>query len=161
VAILAWANPAHVRAGIGALLILYSLYALARPALKPLAAGAAADTGVGLLNGALGGLTGLAGIIVTIWCGLRGWPKDVQRAVFQPVAVAVFALSALVLGINGAISAATVKLFALGLPVLMAGTWLGLKLYGRIDEAGFRRIVLLLLLLISGALLLIPPSILR
>jgi hypothetical protein len=43
-------------------------------------------------------MTGLAGIVVTIWCGIRGWPKDVQRAVFQPVAVAVFAPSALALG---------------------------------------------------------------
>ena len=42
------------------------------------------------------------------------------------------------------------------LPVLVAGTWLGLKLYGRLDEAGFRRIVLLLLLL-SGCLLVIQP----
>ena len=31
-----------------------------------------------------------------IWCGLRGWSKDVQRAVFQPVAVAIFVMSAFV-----------------------------------------------------------------
>jgi uncharacterized membrane protein YfcA len=29
----------------------------------------------------------------------------------------------------------------------MAGTWLGLKLFGKIDEATFRKIVLALLLL--------------
>jgi len=62
--------------------------------MKPIVAGARADAGVGLLNGILGGATGLAGIIVTIWCGLRGWPKDVQRTVFQPVGVSVFAVSA-------------------------------------------------------------------
>src|ERR1700709_1614746 len=33
--VLTWANPAHVRAGVGLLLVLYSLYALFRPALKP------------------------------------------------------------------------------------------------------------------------------
>ena len=49
----------------------------------------------------------------------------------------------------------TVTLFLIGLPVLLAGTWLGLKLYGRIDEAGFRRIVLVLLLL-SGFMLVAP-----
>jgi hypothetical protein len=37
---------------------------------------------------------------------------------------------------------------------LFAGTWLGLKLFGRLDEAGFRRVVLALLLL-SGAVLMI------
>src|SRR5262245_9158453 len=100
----------------------------------------------------LGGATGFAGIVVTIWSGLRGWPKDVQRTVFQPVGVATFAMTALWLGAGGAISADTGKLFLMGLPVLVAGTWLGLKLYGRLDEAGFRRVGLLLLLL-SGCLL--------
>src|SRR5437764_1486829 len=42
VAILTWANPAHVRMGIGALLVLYSLYALFRPAIAPIKAGGAA-----------------------------------------------------------------------------------------------------------------------
>lgn len=148
VAVLAASNPVYIRAGIGGLLILYSLYALVRPAMKPITAGgAAADTTVGFLNGVLGGLTGLAGILVTIWCGLRGWPKDQQRAVFQPVGVAIFAMSAMWLGAKGAMSAETIRLFFLGLPVLLAGTWLGLRLYGRLDEAGFRKLVLGLLLL--------------
>ena len=152
-AILGWANPDYMRAGVGALLILYAIYAFARPATQPIRAGGTpADAGVGLLNGILGGATGLAGIIVTIWCGLRGWPKDVQRTVFQPTGVAIFALSAVVLGFNGAVNADTIRLFLVGLPILLAGTWLGLKLYGRLDEAAFRRIVLVLLLLSGGAL---------
>jgi uncharacterized membrane protein YfcA len=155
VGFLTWANPAHVRMGVGAFLVLYSLYALLRPAIPVVkAGGAAADAGVGLLNGVLGGITGLAGILVTIWCGLRGWPKDAQRTVFQPVAVATFAMSALWIGVRGAITAEVIKLFLIGLPVLLAGTWLGLKLYGRLDEATFRRIVLALLL-VSGALLIV------
>jgi uncharacterized membrane protein YfcA len=155
VTILTWANPAHVRMGVGAFLVLYSLYALFRPAIPPVkAGGAAADAGVGFLNGVLGGITGLAGILVTIWCGLRGWPKDVQRTVFQPVAVAIFLMSALWIGAKGVIAADTVKLFVTGLPALLAGTWLGLKLFGRLDEAAFRKIVLVLLLL-SGAVLII------
>ncbi|HEX2633707.1 MAG TPA: sulfite exporter TauE/SafE family protein [Bradyrhizobium sp.] len=155
VAILSWANPAHVRAGVGAFLILYSLYALFRPAIAPIKAGGAmADAGVGFLNGVLGGMTGLAGILVTLWCGLRGWPKDVQRAVFQPVAVAIFLMSAVWIGASGAVTPDTVKLFMLGLPALLAGTWLGLKLFGRLDEAAFRKVVLALLLG-SGAVLML------
>src|SRR3954449_9176132 len=155
VTILTWANPAHVRIGIGALLVLYSLYALFRPAIAPVkAGGAAVDAGVGFLNGVLGGITGLAGILVTIWCGLRGWPKDQQRTVFQPVAVAIFLMSAFWIGSSRAITADTIKLFLIGLPALLAGTWLGLKLFGRLDEASFRRVVLALLL-ISGVVLII------
>jgi uncharacterized membrane protein YfcA len=155
VGVLTWANPAHVRAGVGAFLVLYSLYALSRPTLAPVkAGGAVADVGAGFLNGVLGGITGLAGIFVTIWCGLRGWPKDVQRTVFQPVAVATFLMSALWIGARGAIAADTIKLFLIGLPALLAGTWLGLKLFGRLNEAAFRKVVLVLLLA-SGAVLII------
>ena len=155
VSILTWANPAHVRMGVGAFLVLYSLYALFRPTIPPVRSGGiAADTGIGFLNGVLGGITGLAGILVTIWCALRGWPKDVQRTVFQPVAVAIFLMSALWIGAKGAITADTMKLFLIGLPALLAGSWLGLKLFGRLDEAAFRKVVLVLLLA-SGVLLIV------
>src|SRR5215472_11061465 len=39
VSILTWANPTEVRAGIGIFLILFSLYALFRPAMKPVTTG--------------------------------------------------------------------------------------------------------------------------
>jgi hypothetical protein len=55
-------------------LVLYSVYAFFRPALKPVTVGGiGADAAVGFANGLLAGLTGLAGILVTIWTGLRGW----------------------------------------------------------------------------------------
>src|SRR5262249_40881729 len=130
-ALLGWARPDQLRVGVGALLIVYSIYALARPALKPLtAAPLLADPSVGFLSGILGGSTGLGGILPTIWCGLRGWTSDEQRAVFQPVAVAIFVMTALWLGAQGTMSATTAELFLLGLPALLLGTWLGLRLYG-------------------------------
>jgi len=156
VAILGWASPVYVRVAVGVVLVLYSAYGLARPPMKPVTgAGATADAGVGFLNGILGGLTGLAGILTTIWCGVRGWDKDEQRAVFQPIGVAIFAMSGLWLGVKGAISSETLWFFVIGLPVLLAGTWAGLKLYGHLDEAGFRKVVLVLLLL-SGFALVVP-----
>jgi hypothetical protein len=154
ISILTWADPAHMRTGVGAFLVLYSLYALFRPTIPVKAGGAVADAGVGFLNGVLGGITGLAGILVTIWCGLRGWPKDVQRALFQPVAVATFLMSALWIGVKGAITVDTIKLFLIGLPALFAGTWLGLRLFGRLNEAAFRKVVLVLVLA-SGAMLIV------
>jgi uncharacterized membrane protein YfcA len=158
--LLAHINPAYLRTGVGLLLLLYSIYYLARPALKPVQGGLAADIGIGFFNGLLGGLTGLVGIIVVIWAQLRGWPKDVQRTVFQPVIIATSAMTAVWLGASGAFTADTVKLFLLGLPMLLAGTWVGMKLYGRLDEAGFRKVVLILLLL-SGIFLVVPVSISR
>jgi uncharacterized membrane protein YfcA len=154
VSLLTWADPRNVRIAVGAILIAYSLYALLRPQLKIAAiVPPAADMTVGFLNGLLGGLTGLAGIVITIWYNLRGLPKDVQRATFQPVAVVVFAMAALLLGAKGTLTFETARLFALGLPFLFAGMWLGLKLFGRIDETTFRRIVLVLLFVSGVALL--------
>jgi len=151
---LAHTNPQYLRIGVGVVLVLFSLYGLLRPAFKPLALGGAiADAGAGFLNGALGGATGFAGIVATIWCQLRGWPKDEQRAVFQPVGVATFAMTAAWLGGQGSIPREVWWLFAFALPVLLAGTWLGLKLYGRLNEAQFRKVVLVLLLA-SGVVLL-------
>ena len=154
VMLLAWSDPRSVRIAVGIFLVLYSLYAFFRPPIKLAAsAGAAADAAVGFLNGVIGGLTGLAGILVTIWCGLRGWPKDVQRATFQPVAVAVFLMTAVWLGATGTATAEALRFFLIGLPCVIAGTWLGLKLFGKIDEAMFRKVVLALLF-VSGAVLL-------
>jgi uncharacterized membrane protein YfcA len=153
VTLLGWSDPRNVRIAVGVLLVAYSLYAFFRPDLKSVATGGRiGDAIVGFFNGVLGGLTGLAGILVTIWCGLRGWPKDVQRAIFQPVAVAIFLMSALWLGGKGTVTADTIKFFVIGLPFLFAGTWLGLKLFGKIDETVFRKIVLALLF-VSGAVL--------
>jgi uncharacterized membrane protein YfcA len=155
VAALAWAQPGQLRAAVGLLLVAYSLHALARPALKLFTdAPVLADAGVGFLSGVLGGSTGLGGILPTAWCGLRGWTSDEQRAVYQPVAVAIFVMTALWLGAQGSISRLTIALFLLGLPVLLAGTWLGLRLYGKLDPARFRKVVLLLLL-VSGLALVV------
>jgi uncharacterized membrane protein YfcA len=153
--LLRWASPASLRIGIGAVLVAFSLYSLIRPKLPSASdAGLLTDGAVSVLNGALGGATGFAGIILTIWCTLRGWPPPEQRAVFQPVGVSVFLMTALFLGGTGIIGQGTVGLFLIGLPALALGTWAGLKLFGKLDETGFRRVVLVLLL-VSGASLLL------
>jgi uncharacterized membrane protein YfcA len=151
---LSTASPHALRIGVGIVLVLYSAYGLLRPTMKPITAGgSAADGVVGVLNGALGGATGFAGIVATIWCQLRGWPKDQQRAVFQPVGVATFAMSAAWLGGQGSLTRDVLWLFALALPALLLGTWAGMKLYGKLDENQFRKVVLVLLLASGAALL--------
>jgi uncharacterized protein len=160
VELLRWAPAEALRIAVGILLIVFSLYSLARPQFGRIATGGRlADGGVGVLSGILGGATGFGGILPTIWCNVRGWPKDEQRAVFQPTGVAIFLGTALLLGGTGTVTADTVRLFLIGLPALLLGSWLGLKLYGRLDEAGFRRVVLALLL--SGLALIAPLAVLR
>lgn len=151
-------NPAHLRIGVGALLVLYSVYNLARPAITPIKSNAAFDMAVGILNGLLGGLTGLGGVISTIWVQLGGGPKDGQRAVFQPVLFFTMTMTALTFASAGHLfNADIIKLFFMGLPVLLLGLWLGVNLYGKLDDTAFRKAILLLLL-ISGLSLIVPAG---
>jgi hypothetical protein len=87
------------------------------------------------------------------WNNLRGWTKDVQRSVFAPTVMITNCVAVIWLGGRGAIDAATVQLFAFAAPAVVLGTWAGLKLYGHLDEAEFRRVVLGLLMLSGIALL--------
>jgi uncharacterized membrane protein YfcA len=154
-ALLKTVDQGATRISMAVLLIAFSVYSLARPTVKPLRGGIAREFSVGVTNGLIGGLTGLGGIAVTIWCQLRGAPKDSQRAIFQPVMFATFLMSAISLAVAGSYTAETLKLYALALPALVAGLWVGFKLYGKIDDATFRKIILILLL-ISGMSLILP-----
>jgi uncharacterized membrane protein YfcA len=146
----------HLRASIGFLLVVFSIYSLVRPKFRLRFGGRTADGLVGLASGIVGASTGLAGLPVIIWSTSRGWSKDEQRAVFQPVVVAIFAMTLLWFGGSGMVTSDVLQLFFMGLPAALLGTWLGLKLYGTLDAVRFRRIILLLLL--TSGLTLLPAA---
>jgi uncharacterized protein len=47
------------------------------------------------------------------------------------------------------------RLYLLGLPAMTGGLWFGFKLYGKLDEVAFRKLILVLLL-VAGLGLLVP-----
>lgn len=148
IAILEYVRPAYLRIGVAFLLIVFSLYNLTRSKfteIKGLAR--VGDGAVGILNGVLAGSTGLGGIAPVIWTTLRGWSRDQQRGVHQPTAFATFVMSIAALGGLGLVTPAITRLFLIGLPALVAGSLLGWALYGRLEEAAFRKVVLIFLLL--------------
>jgi uncharacterized membrane protein YfcA len=153
--LLTYIDPAYLRGGVGLLLVIYGTYGLAQPRLEPVPGSVSADAAIGFTNGMLAGLTGLPGFIITVWCQLRGWTKDLQRAVFQPVMLAAIVVNVISLGIVGAITTDTLQLYLLGLPPMAAGLWVGFKLYGTLDDAAFRKVILVLLL-VSGLGLIAP-----
>ena len=146
-------NPTYLRFGVGILLVLYTIYGLVKPAFRPMKIGAAADIGIGIVNGLVGGLTGLGGVVSTISCQWRGWTRDAQRAVFQPVLFGAFVVISISMGITGAFTPETLKLYGLGFPFMLAGLWSGFKLYGMIDDETFRKAVLVLLLVAGLSLI--------
>jgi uncharacterized membrane protein YfcA len=154
IALLSWLPADQIRVGVGLLLVLFSAYSLWRPAVPTLTwAGKAADGVIGIVNGALGSSTGLAGIVLVVWSGLRGWNGVEQRAVFQPIAVATFLMCLVAFGGTGTLSPEVGRLFLIGLPALIVGTTAGWASYGKLDESQFRKIVLALLLVSGIALI--------
>lgn len=111
VMLLTHTNPTYLRFGVGVLLALYATYSLVRPPIKPMKISAPADVAIGISNGLLGGLTGLGGIISTISCQWRGWSRDKQRSVFQPVLFAAFVVISISQIIAGSYTVDTIKLY--------------------------------------------------
>jgi uncharacterized membrane protein YfcA len=157
VAVLAWIDPAYVRFGVGVLLVIYTIYSLKRPVFAPLKIGIAPDIAIGVSNGLLGGLTGLGGVISTISCQWRGWPKEVQRAVFQPVLFVAFVVISISQAIAGSLTWDTLTLYGVGVPFMVAGLWSGFRLFGKINDETFRKTVLVLLLF-AGLSLIAPVA---
>jgi uncharacterized membrane protein YfcA len=139
-----------LRKAIGAFMVVYGIWSLARKPGPPVTfGGRAADGIVGFSGGVMGGIGGLAGVTITIWTAMRGWPRDEQRAVYQPYIYMMQASSVTVLLATGGIGPRVVSDFMWAAIPVAAGAWLGLKLYGAIDDATFRR-TLLILLIVSG-----------
>lgn len=151
-------DPELVRRGVGALLLFYSLYMLRRPSMPVVRLGVVggriADGAVGLLGGFMGGATSLNGLFPTMWCGLRGWTKTEQRGVFQPYILIVHAMTLFWLGGLGGLDVRTGRDVLLCVPALLIGGWLGFKMFHRVSDDGFRKIILALFLL-SGLSLMI------
>jgi uncharacterized membrane protein YfcA len=147
------ADPRQFAVAMGTFLILFCAYTAWKPAWRMTGGGKAADLGSSVLNGVLGGATGLSGIVIVVWNNLRGLPKDAQRSIFAPTVMLTNLVAVSWLGFRGAIDATTLSLFAVAAPACLIGTWAGLKLYGKLDEAGFRRVVIGLLLVSAVVLI--------
>jgi uncharacterized membrane protein YfcA len=154
ISLLTRTDPGVLKQGLGFFLLAYGLFALAAPRLPHVShGGRLADGLVGFFGGILGGLGGFSGVLPTIWAQLRGWSKETIRGVCQPfIFLAQLASLTLLGGI--AIDAATGAMFVVMIPALLAGTWVGWLIYGRLDERRFRQ-VLAALLAASGLVLVI------
>ena len=108
--------------------------------------GRAADGMVGFGGGALGGVAGLSGPLPTIWCGLRGWKADDQRAVYQPFNLVILAIVLCTYVTQGIMTEQVWGLVLMCLPATILGAYLGIRMYGRVNDQQFRALVLWLLL---------------
>ncbi|GAW36705.1 sulfite exporter TauE/SafE [Roseovarius sp. A-2] len=112
------------------------------------------DMIVGFSGGVLGGAASLSGALPMMWCTLRPWPKSETRAVLQPFNVTVLTLTAAALALQGAYTRETLIYLALALPLSIGAAQIGIAVFKRLTDTGFRRL-LIAMTLVSGAVLLL------
>lgn len=115
--------------------------------------GRIADGIAGTLGGMMGGIGGFSGTVPTLWCTLRGFDKDVQRAVIQNFNLATLTMTMGVYIAKGFVTRDMLPMFAIVAPAMLVPTLLGARLYIGISEIRFRQIVLSLLTASGVALL--------
>jgi uncharacterized membrane protein YfcA len=139
-----------VRAVAGIFLVIYTLIRLTfiRELTISVASGWP-DAGAGLVGGLMSGLAGLPGPISTLWCGLRGWPKNEQRAVFQPFNFLMVLIGTAVFLRQGFVTPDVLSHALWCAPALVVGVALGTPLYLRLTDRQFQAVVLWLMLLMG------------
>ncbi|MCJ2017013.1 sulfite exporter TauE/SafE family protein [Methylobacterium sp. E-065] len=111
-----------------------------------------ADALVGLGGGMMGALGGFTGVLPTLWCTLRRYERDVQRAVIQNFNLAMLSVTIVTYLASGLVTRAMLPMLAVVLPAMLIPTLLGARVYLGISEAAFRTLVLSLLTLSGLAL---------
>jgi uncharacterized membrane protein YfcA len=141
------ADTTILRVGFGLFLATYAICMLIRPTVAYLQGvqSRVRDMAVGFAGGIVGGLTAMPGALPTIWCDLRGLAKDHQRGLVQPFIATMQVVALIALVSVGGVSSGTLLLLGIALPALLAGTALGIALFGRVDHGMFRRVTLMLL----------------
>ena len=138
---------------VGIILICYCAFMLgAAGHLHIRRAGSAAEVAIGFLGGVLGGIAGLSGPPPIVWGALRSWPKAQRRRTLQAFNTAVLSAMLAASLAGGLVDMRLFVASAIALPATFSGNWLGERLYRRLDDRRFDRVVLGLVFL-SGCLL--------
>ena len=142
---------------LGAFLILYSIYALwtaSAPPVFPLRWHGGLAAGTGIFGGFFGALFGGGiGPIYVIYFNVLRMPKEVFRATMSTVVLLTGAARIAGYATFGFYESSTVTLIAVGLPMVIVGSWLGDRVVQRLDPAKFGAFIGVLILLSGVALL--------
>ncbi|HEX6703648.1 MAG TPA: sulfite exporter TauE/SafE family protein [Albitalea sp.] len=139
---------------LGGLLVVWCPLMLAARRLPRVRAGGRVADGVaGALGGMMGGIGGYTGVIPTLWCTLRGFDKDAQRAVVQNFNLAALTVTMASYLASGIVTREMWPMFAIVAPAMLLPSLVGARVYIGISEAAFRQVVLALLTLSGVALL--------
>jgi len=139
---------------LGVLLVLWCPAMLMSQHLPKVAFGGRVADGVaGAIGGAMAGIGGFSGTIPTLWCTLRGFQRDTQRAVIQNFNLSMLLVAFGIHLFSGNIGRAVVPLLGVVALAVAVPVLLGARMYIGISEGAFRKVVLGLLTASGVALL--------
>ena len=139
-------DPLFFKFGVGLLLAVYCSSMLLISSMPRITRGGrVADGVIGWVGGTMSGFGGLPGAVPTLWCTLRGWPKDQQRTVFQAFNLFMHMLTLTAFAIHGLLTREILEIFAFVAPVIVIPSLLGIRLYRRFSDGTFKAVVLVLL----------------
>jgi uncharacterized membrane protein YfcA len=150
-------QPDWVRGITSCLILAYCSFALLRHKAPPLkldkSSARIADVGIGIAGGIVGGVAGLGPLLPSVWYGLRGFDKRQARGLTQPFGL--YVQGAMVAWFLVAGNGAHAAVHALGVALLpmIAGAWLGTRVFDRMSTISFQRIIIWMALVGSIALL--------
>jgi len=119
--------------------------------------GRVGDALSGAAGGVMGGLGGFTGVAPTLWCTVRGFDKDRQRAIIQNFNLSMLLVTFASYLATGVVEPSMLPLLAIVPPAVLLPVLLGARLYVGISEAAFRKVVLGLLFA-SGIALLVSAA---
>lgn len=134
-----------VKRGLGALLVVYSLYALIQPQL-PLVKHSSLTLLCGFMSGVLTGAYNTGGPPVVVYGTLRHWPPEQFRSTLQLFFMLVSLLAMIGHGLTGLWTADMWWMFFYSLPGLLLGHYAGDKLHRVIPRHMFSPIIYSLLI---------------
>lgn len=153
--VLLWTDATLYPRLLGGLLVAYAGWMMLGRAVVLPPMGRLADGAVGLLGGAIGGLSGFPSAPLTVWCGLQGWDKARQRGIYQPFILPMQVLAFLALAVLAPSNGRAADIGAAALlfvPASMIGTACGLAVFRRMTDRQFGRAVTWMLLLAGLAM---------
>ena len=140
--------------GVGVVLAVYCSFMLfAAGRFRLHAGGSGAEAVVGFAGGVLGGIAGLSGALPTIWASLKNWPKHERRVFFQAFNMTLLTAMLVASAVQGLVGLRSIVALCVAAPATLLGSWLGLRLYKRLDDRRFEHVVLAVLLLSGFALI--------
>lgn len=145
-------SPHWLSLGIGLLMVVFTGYMLLfKP--RPRELGAPLTALAGFLCGGLGSSIGAGGPPVIIYATLQPWDKDRAKGTLAFYFSCAGLMTIASHAFTGMITGRVLHLYALSLPSLIAGIWLGTTAYKHLSDHGYRKLAFVLVFLLGCMML--------